>query len=216
MPGCCVPCPGNTIAMLTAFAALRHLVSVPTRPRRAGLHNPQHLPTGNRLSGYQWVTPPDRRCRRCRAMQAIGDAGDAATCATRSTVRRWRCPTPTTSSRCSRTARRSASSTPSTSSIPVAPSSLGTGSPATRPSWPATSRATRCFPGVIQLEALAQAGAIGVLSDERYAGKLPLFGGVEKVRWRRLVAPGRRADAVGDARAAERARRLGQRPGDGG
>ena len=46
------------------------------------------------------------------------------------------------------------------------------------------------FPGVIQLEALAQAGAIGVLSDERYRGKLPLFGGVEKVRWRRLVRPG--------------------------
>lgn len=46
------------------------------------------------------------------------------------------------------------------------------------------------FPGVIQLEALAQTGAIAVLADERYAGKLPLFGGVEKVRWRRLVAPG--------------------------
>lgn len=46
------------------------------------------------------------------------------------------------------------------------------------------------FPGVIQLEALAQAGAIGVLSDPRYAGKLPLFGGVEKVRWRRMVRPG--------------------------
>jgi 3-hydroxyacyl-[acyl-carrier-protein] dehydratase len=46
------------------------------------------------------------------------------------------------------------------------------------------------FPGVIQLEALAQAGAIAVLADERYAGKLPLFGGVEKVRWRRIVRPG--------------------------
>ena len=46
------------------------------------------------------------------------------------------------------------------------------------------------FPGVIQLEALAQTGAIGVLADERYAGKLPLFGGVEKVRFRRLVQPG--------------------------
>jgi 3-hydroxyacyl-[acyl-carrier-protein] dehydratase len=43
---------------------------------------------------------------------------------------------------------------------------------------------------VIQLEALAQAGAIGVLSDPRYTDKLPLFGGVEKVRWRRLVRPG--------------------------
>src|SRR5947209_8276987 len=46
------------------------------------------------------------------------------------------------------------------------------------------------FPGVIQLEALAQAGAIGVLSDVRYQDKLPLFGGVERVRWRRLVKPG--------------------------
>jgi 3-hydroxyacyl-[acyl-carrier-protein] dehydratase len=46
------------------------------------------------------------------------------------------------------------------------------------------------FPGVIQLEALAQAGAIAVLADDRYSGKLPLFGGVEKVRWRRLVVPG--------------------------
>jgi 3-hydroxyacyl-[acyl-carrier-protein] dehydratase len=46
------------------------------------------------------------------------------------------------------------------------------------------------FPGVIQLEALAQAGAIAVLADDRYAGRLPLFGGVEKVRWRRLVRPG--------------------------
>jgi len=46
------------------------------------------------------------------------------------------------------------------------------------------------FPGVLQLEALAQAGAIAVLSDERYAGSLPLFGGVEDVRFRRLVRPG--------------------------
>jgi 3-hydroxyacyl-[acyl-carrier-protein] dehydratase len=46
------------------------------------------------------------------------------------------------------------------------------------------------FPGVIQLEALAQTGAIAVLADDRYAGKLPLFGGVEKVRFRRLVRPG--------------------------
>jgi 3-hydroxyacyl-[acyl-carrier-protein] dehydratase len=46
------------------------------------------------------------------------------------------------------------------------------------------------FPGVIQLEALAQAGAIAVLADDRYADRLPLFGGVEKVRWRRIVRPG--------------------------
>jgi 3-hydroxyacyl-[acyl-carrier-protein] dehydratase len=46
------------------------------------------------------------------------------------------------------------------------------------------------FPGVIQLEALAQAGGIALLADERYAGKLPLFGGVEEVRFRRVVRPG--------------------------
>ena len=46
------------------------------------------------------------------------------------------------------------------------------------------------FPGVIQLEALAQAGGIALLADPRYAGKLPLFGGVEEVRFRRIVRPG--------------------------
>jgi 3-hydroxyacyl-[acyl-carrier-protein] dehydratase len=45
-------------------------------------------------------------------------------------------------------------------------------------------------PGVIQLEALAQAGALTLLGDPRYAGKLALFGGVEGVRFRRLVRPG--------------------------
>lgn len=46
------------------------------------------------------------------------------------------------------------------------------------------------LPGVIQLEALAQAGAIAVLADPRYRDRLPLFGGVERVRFRRLVRPG--------------------------
>jgi 3-hydroxyacyl-[acyl-carrier-protein] dehydratase len=45
-------------------------------------------------------------------------------------------------------------------------------------------------PGVLQLEAMAQAGAIALLSDARYTDKLPLFGGVEGVRWRRVVRPG--------------------------
>jgi 3-hydroxyacyl-[acyl-carrier-protein] dehydratase len=53
-------------------------------------------------------------------------------------------------------------------------------------------------PGVIQLEALAQAGAITLLGDERYAGKLALFGGVEKVRFRRLVRPGDELSLVVD------------------
>lgn len=46
------------------------------------------------------------------------------------------------------------------------------------------------FPGVIQLEAMAQAGAIAVLADDRFAGRLPLFGGVEGCRFRRIVKPG--------------------------
>ena len=40
------------------------------------------------------------------------------------------------------------------------------------------------------LEAIAQLGAYAVLSDDRFAGKLPLFGGVEKARFRRQVLPG--------------------------
>ena len=46
------------------------------------------------------------------------------------------------------------------------------------------------FPGVLQLEALAQVGAVAVLADERYRDRLPLFGGVEDVRFRRIVRPG--------------------------
>jgi 3-hydroxyacyl-[acyl-carrier-protein] dehydratase len=46
------------------------------------------------------------------------------------------------------------------------------------------------FPGVLQLEALAQTGAVALLAHDRYAGTLPLFGGVEEVRFRRQVVPG--------------------------
>jgi 3-hydroxyacyl-[acyl-carrier-protein] dehydratase len=46
------------------------------------------------------------------------------------------------------------------------------------------------LPGVLILESLAQAGAIAVLSDERFATKLPLFGGADGVRFRRQVVPG--------------------------
>jgi len=45
-------------------------------------------------------------------------------------------------------------------------------------------------PGVLQLEALAQAGAVAVLADPANATRLPLFGGVEDVRFRRQVVPG--------------------------
>ena len=46
------------------------------------------------------------------------------------------------------------------------------------------------LPGVWMCEALAQMGAIAVLSDGKYAGKLPLFGGLDSARFRRQVVPG--------------------------
>jgi 3-hydroxyacyl-[acyl-carrier-protein] dehydratase len=50
------------------------------------------------------------------------------------------------------------------------------------------------LPGVLMVESLAQLGGIAVLLDERYAGKLPLFGGIERARFRRQVVPGERLE----------------------
>ena len=46
------------------------------------------------------------------------------------------------------------------------------------------------LPGVLMCEAIAQVGAVAVLRDERFAGKLPLFGGLDSARFRRQVGPG--------------------------
>lgn len=46
------------------------------------------------------------------------------------------------------------------------------------------------LPGVLICEAIAQVGAFAVLADRRYEGKLPLFGGLDKARFRRQVVPG--------------------------
>jgi 3-hydroxyacyl-[acyl-carrier-protein] dehydratase len=40
------------------------------------------------------------------------------------------------------------------------------------------------------VESLAQLGACAVLSDPAFSGKLPLFGGIERARFRRQVVPG--------------------------
>ncbi|HXC18341.1 MAG TPA: 3-hydroxyacyl-ACP dehydratase FabZ [Acidimicrobiales bacterium] len=45
-------------------------------------------------------------------------------------------------------------------------------------------------PGVLLLESIAQCGAVVVLAEPKYAGRLPLFGGVERARFRRQVLPG--------------------------
>ena len=45
-------------------------------------------------------------------------------------------------------------------------------------------------PGVLVCEAIAQLGAVVLLSADRYAGRLPLFGGLDQARFRRQVRPG--------------------------
>ncbi len=46
------------------------------------------------------------------------------------------------------------------------------------------------MPGVLMVEALAQAGAVAVLSKEANRGKLALFAGIDDVRFKRIVRPG--------------------------
>jgi 3-hydroxyacyl-[acyl-carrier-protein] dehydratase len=46
------------------------------------------------------------------------------------------------------------------------------------------------LPGVLMCEAIAQLGAVAVLTDERFANRLPLFGGLDGARFRRQVVPG--------------------------
>jgi len=46
------------------------------------------------------------------------------------------------------------------------------------------------MPGVLMVEALAQAGAVGVLSHPDFSGRVPLFAGIDDVRFRRVVRPG--------------------------
>jgi len=46
------------------------------------------------------------------------------------------------------------------------------------------------LPGVIMVEALAQAGAVAVLSVPENRGKMVLFAGIDGLRFRRVVVPG--------------------------
>jgi 3-hydroxyacyl-[acyl-carrier-protein] dehydratase len=46
------------------------------------------------------------------------------------------------------------------------------------------------MPGVLIVEAMAQTGAVAVLSQEENRGRLALFAGIDDVRFKRLVQPG--------------------------
>lgn len=46
------------------------------------------------------------------------------------------------------------------------------------------------MPGVLIVEAMAQAGALMLLSDEAYTGRIPLIGAIDNVKFKRPVVPG--------------------------
>lgn len=48
------------------------------------------------------------------------------------------------------------------------------------------------MPGVLITESLAQAGAVAILSLEENKGKNALFGGIDKLKFKKMVVPGDR------------------------
>ena len=48
------------------------------------------------------------------------------------------------------------------------------------------------MPGVLIAESLAQAGAVAILSMEENKGKNALFGGIDKMKFKKMVVPGDR------------------------
>ncbi len=46
------------------------------------------------------------------------------------------------------------------------------------------------MPGVLMVEALAQTGAVAILSMEENKGKNALFGGIDKLKFKKMVVPG--------------------------
>ena len=55
---------------------------------------------------------------------------------------------------------------------------------------------TPVMPGVLIVEALAQAGVVTALSHPANRGKLVLFAGIDKVRFKRVVVPGATLDLM--------------------
>jgi len=50
------------------------------------------------------------------------------------------------------------------------------------------------MPGVLLVEAMAQTGAVAILSMEEHKGKLAFFAGIKEAKFRREVRPGDKLD----------------------
>ena len=50
------------------------------------------------------------------------------------------------------------------------------------------------MPGVLQVEACAQLGAVAILSEPEYKGRTAYFGGINKAKFKKKVVPGDRLD----------------------
>ncbi|MHB8189169.1 MAG: 3-hydroxyacyl-ACP dehydratase FabZ [Ferrimicrobium sp.] len=75
----------------------------------------------------------------------------------------------------------------------LVPGERASGAVLADPTWPVFMGhfpGNPLLPGVYLVEAIAQLGASCILADARYAGRLPLFGGIDRARFRRQVRPG--------------------------
>ncbi len=63
-------------------------------------------------------------------------------------------------------------------------------------------------PGVLLVEAIAQLGACAALIEEGAEDDIPLFGGIDKARFRRAVLPGDRVDL--EVELTHRSKRAGK------
>ena len=67
------------------------------------------------------------------------------------------------------------------------------------------------LPGVLLVESIAQLGAIAALASEGEEGDIPLFGGIDKARFRRAVRPGDVVDL--EVELTHRSKRAGKGQG---
>jgi 3-hydroxyacyl-[acyl-carrier-protein] dehydratase len=54
------------------------------------------------------------------------------------------------------------------------------------------------MPGVLLLEAMAQVGGVAMLYGEEFVGKLPVFAGIDRAKFRRPVVPGDQVKMVAE------------------